>query len=326
MNTKHLLFAMALVLATFVPGAALAQDDSTNPFDLDGDVDQDGAVGVTDVQHVINRALGLPSEDPNAAVRPIRKYVLASPRASLIPIGEPAQDAGVPCESLGEAANFPRRQGSIVVRQGHEVLFELDRNIEGVWYPGACGAISTQIILEGAEIVGGEPTEFVPVGRNGAAARRCGPHVATARVGVPYRFNEAGEYVLRARIVTHAVPAGELPEPPAPEGEPTPPEGEPAAPEGEHMGPGPMEGENAQDPNSSMMKQMEDPNIEDGTVLPQPLCGAVAVDDVFVRIRVVAGEPGEGEVRQFQNIPEDVMGEFGSGLPRNTVEFEEPMN
>ena len=67
---KTRLFCIVLAVCALCSAPALAQDDEgLDLWDLEGDVDEDGVVSATDIQHVINRALDLPTSDPNVALR-----------------------------------------------------------------------------------------------------------------------------------------------------------------------------------------------------------------------------------------------------------------
>lgn len=205
-----LLLALLLSLST----AVMAQDD---PFDINGDVDNDGIVGPTDIQHVINGALGLNDEGAEAINRELRPYIVASPRASLAP--RPGATAEEDCAVVGAATNFQRDHGRLLVRAGTGIAFRFDRNVEAVWHDNACGLIRTALIVSiqrvepDAEPVGTTDEEgWELIGLDDAGARRCGPLVATANIAVRHLFREPGDYLVRCTIRTHAIPEAEIAE------------------------------------------------------------------------------------------------------------------
>jgi len=182
--------------------AATAGARQIEPWEIDADVDGDGRVAATDVQHVINRALGVTIEATEAVGLPIWWYVVASPRASLTACSVYSTKYDV---TVGAAHNFPREDGRLLVRQGSKVDFRLDRNIEGVWYEGACGILCTQLVVEMQDAEGVTET-WAEIGTDGAGAHRCGPQIGRADVTVHHRFNEAGRYLVRATVRTAAIP------------------------------------------------------------------------------------------------------------------------
>ena len=208
---KLMLGAIVMVVCLLFVGTAHAQDGpNLNLWGIDADVDRDGLVSATDVQHVINRALGVDEADPAAPI-PVRQYVVASPRAALTLLPPCAEAAEVDCcQSAGAAYNFPRQDGRIVVRQGTVVVFRLGRNIEGVWYPRACGWLGTQLVLEMQTITTAGDTEWILIGKDAAAAERCGPVAGRANVGVRHAFNRPGRYLMRAKVWTFALPTCDL--------------------------------------------------------------------------------------------------------------------
>ena len=76
--------------------------------------------------------------------------------------------------------------------------------------------LGSRLIVAGREVLPEEETgettaeepEWVEIGRDGAAAYRCGPAVGRAVVGVRYIFDEPGDYLVRATVDTVAL-AGE---------------------------------------------------------------------------------------------------------------------
>ncbi len=284
----HILWIALLCVACALPASAQGEP-AVNLWDLEGDVDQDGMVNATDVQNVINRALGLQTHDPNAGLRPVHRYVVASPRVALSHVPPTVTADGetvvpVPCPVLGSAHNFRRPDGRIMVRLGSNVVFVLDRHIEGVWYPRACGLLSSQLVLEGTPLdAEGTPAdEWVLIGHDGARGLRCGPSLGTARIGVAHRFDRAGDFLLRAKVISRAIPL-------------------------------PIDG------------TVEDPaqpgeELDPGTEVPdETTCGAaVAYDEVYVHVRVVDAEPSTEEVGQWQDIPEPVTERYGESMPHDS--------
>lgn len=213
MTVRYTFFAAALVALLALP--VYAQGMMT-PWDMDGDVDGDGMVGPTDVQQVVNQALGLSDEGPAAVNRLRRQFVVASPRASLaLKPGITAEEAGA-CDTIGAAYNFPRQNARMLVKTGTTIYFRYDRNVEGVWYEGACGLLRTGLKLAWAPLPEVTIQVFPPevdwqeAGEDQAEGRTCGPKVGTAAIYVAHAFAEAGDYVVRANATTVAVPEGEL--------------------------------------------------------------------------------------------------------------------
>ena len=218
--TKHWITCGTLVLALALAPALWAQE---NPFEVNGDVDNDGMVGITDVQQVINGALGLNDRGPDAVDLPLRQYIVASPRASLalLPGTDPASEED--CTTVGATTNFPRRNGRLLVRHNTGIRFAYDRNIEGVWHQDACGLLRSELIVEirrlpvrtgdesnTEDTPSGEESPWVPIGRDGAQALTCGPAIGTANIGVRYRFEEAGDFIVRCTVRTFAIPEREV--------------------------------------------------------------------------------------------------------------------
>ena len=132
--------------------------------------------------------------------------VVASPRATIAPVPFPqvddAQDAHI--RSVGAAWNFARHALTVRMRLGNVLHTKLSDEIEGVWYPRACGFMGTLLVLEIQRPYGSG--QWSEIGRDGAAGHACGPRIGTARVGVRYRPLQPGVYKLRARIATYAIP------------------------------------------------------------------------------------------------------------------------
>jgi hypothetical protein len=237
MKKQNLYWALCLtaVLTLAIAPATWAQGD--NPFEVNADVDNDGVVGPTDIQRVINDALGLNDRGPDAIDLPLRQYIVASPRASLSLLpGSVAGEADT-CETVGAATNFPRRNGRLLVRKNTGIAFRYDRNVEGVWHKDACGLLRSELVVEIQPIPPRDPdgegddTEPEPntdvlgasgdqignpdapwhlIGRDGAAGRTCGPAIGTANIGVRHLFGQAGDFLVRSTIRTFAIPEGEI--------------------------------------------------------------------------------------------------------------------
>jgi hypothetical protein len=210
---------MSLVLAPI----ANAQDEPA--YGIVGDVDGDGIVGPTDVQHVINGALGLRDRGPDAVRHLVRQYIVASPRAALAPVPQLQtgdNEVADRCTVAGAAYNFPRDDGRMLVRTGSVVVFRFDRNAEAVIYPGACGLIRSQLLLELRELDATTETdapevepEWMPIGRDAIEGRRCGPIFGTGHVAVRHLFERPGSYLVRATVSTYAVPEQDSDDPEA---------------------------------------------------------------------------------------------------------------
>ena len=283
----YLLFTMALVLTLGLALAPATWAQGNNPFELNADVDNDGVVGPTDIQHVINDALGLNDRGPDAVNLALRHYIVASPRASLALIPGTALDSTEPGTTIGAATNFPRRNGRLLVRKGKGIAFRYDRNVEGVWHRNACGLLRSALTVHIQPIalpvgdvdpsVTPEPpvldeNAWVLVGRDGAEGRACGPAIGIANVAVRHLFDEAGDFVVRCTIRTFAVP------------------------------------------NSEIVAEGETPNF---------IGAARDVSYVFTHVRVVERQANEGDLGwQTDDDPASVGNEFGTLLenePEDTV-------
>lgn len=214
--------ATALVLLAGASGAFAQGDDQ---WAINGDVDNDGIVGPTDIQHVINDALGLNEQGEDALRLPLRHYIVASPRVSLALRPGANPEAPEPCDVAGAATNFQRENGRLVVRKDTAIAFRFDRNLEGVWHDRACGTLRTSLTVEirrvenpeaeegAAEGKGeGEEPEWHLVGRDIAAGNACGPAIGTADIAVRRRFEEVGHYMVRCTIRSAALPASDTPD------------------------------------------------------------------------------------------------------------------
>ena len=194
-------------------GSGNGAQDGTGLWGPCVDLDYDGMVAITDVQQVINMALGRQLGATEQVNQPVRHFFVASPRLALS-LAPEAADGSTCCPLIGAAFNFAREDSQILVRAGKRVAFRLDRNLEGVWYPGACGLLGTRLVVDMRPLAA-EDGEWVELGRSGAAAVRCGPSVGRANIFVPYQFADVGEYLVRARILSIAEPVPDPAEPPA---------------------------------------------------------------------------------------------------------------
>jgi len=245
MKTKLILLIVTSFFATGFLLALSASAQEDNPWNLNADVDNDGLVGPTDIQHVVNGALGFDDRGPDAVNLPVRQYIVASPRVALS-LNPQTEDAGAACGTLGAAYNFPRDNGRMLLRQGTLLFVRFDRNIEGVWYENACGLLGSRLTLEARRLVAAEGEgeeegegegegengprrpdqaaegegegegeigeDWTLVGVDGARANLCGPAFATANIGVRQRFLIPGDYLLRATIESVALPQSEVAE------------------------------------------------------------------------------------------------------------------
>jgi hypothetical protein len=149
----------------------------------------------------------------STSVRPVPaviRHVVAGPRAALAPCPPAvAEDpANICCPMTGAAWNFARDDAAITMKLGTTLRVKLSDQIEGVWYERTCGWLGTVLVLEMKDPAGTSETPWIPLGRDGAADRRCGPSIGRARdVGVSFRPEQIGNYLLRARIFTYALPA-----------------------------------------------------------------------------------------------------------------------
>lgn len=215
--------SLFLLLGLLVAPVAIAQGgEGGDPFEINGDVDNDGMVGPTDIQHVINGALGLEEQGPEAVNRELRQYIVASPRVSLAPRPGAEGAPEAECSVVGAATNFERPNGRLLVRAGRGIVFRFDRNVEGVWHDNACGLLRTALSVEIRPIqpdadpeVEPENVEWRLIGRDDAGALRCGPAIGVANIGVRHLFVEPGDYVVRCTVVSRAIPENEI----VPEGE-----------------------------------------------------------------------------------------------------------
>lgn len=223
-------YTFCLIACVALSLTAYAQD--LDLWDINVDVDRDGIVGPTDIQQVINAALGIRDSGPDALRLPVRQYVVASPRAALARV-RPRDVTDEKCDIHGAASNFARPNGRILARQGTVIIFRYDRNTEGVWFDGACGLMRSELNVEMRQAIfpreeeqqpidptaehrldGAKGTDdrpdtepvWIQLGHDGAEGRGCGPAVATANIGVRHLFDEPGDYLVRATIRTAAIP------------------------------------------------------------------------------------------------------------------------
>jgi hypothetical protein len=207
---KHVTqFALALILSA---GVALPAMSAINL----------GATGGTDsakqTKLTATKTLRVaPAPQPVPVPQPRKIYYnVASPRVALAnqpPLMTPTADAleaefaPVPyCRTIGAACNFARGDGRLLVRKGTHIFVKLAGDIEGVWYEKACGYLGAVIALD---IQRPGSNEWVTLGQDSRVGKRCGPAVGTARnIGVVFEANRPGEYLLRARIISFALPLG----------------------------------------------------------------------------------------------------------------------
>jgi hypothetical protein len=230
MSTQKL--AVTLIACVALTLTASAQD--LDLWDINVDVDRDGTVGPTDIQQVINAALGIRDSGPDALQLPVRQYVVASPRAALAPVRRLQDEVGDTCPTQGAVFNFARPRGRILARQGTMIIFRYDRNTEGVWYNGACGLLRSELNVEmrpasfpreeqgqpddptsettekqldgnTGDLPDEEPV-WIQLGHDGVERSGCGPAVGTANIGVRHLFEQPGDYLVRATIRTAAIP------------------------------------------------------------------------------------------------------------------------
>ena len=140
--------------------------------------------------------------------RPTIKYIVATPRACLLP--NHLTEEGEIRPGPAAANNFPRAHGSIRVPLGTNVLFALSRRTEGVWYQHSLGLLGTSLRLEVAN-PNADPCDpctpqWIPIGRAAARDVRHGPSIGVANVKVRAAFNRPGPHHLRALIHTIAQP------------------------------------------------------------------------------------------------------------------------
>ncbi|NIA15984.1 MAG: hypothetical protein GWP08_18120 [Nitrospiraceae bacterium] len=254
-KVRLLVGTLSVALCCMLGVASTAENFSNaDLWGIDADVDRDGLISATDVQHVINRALGL-DDDTGNVQRRLRQFVVASPRASLSVL-PPCANSFDCLRSIGATYNFPRDDARMAVRPGTVIVFRLGRDLEGVWYEDASGFLSTQLVVDMRVWNDTVETPWVAIGKDGASGDAIGPMVGRAEVGVRHAFREPGEYLVRARIWTHAIPNNDLdcvPEEPA-------------------------------------TKQDEDPDVE------APCGSARSYDEVYILVRVAAVEPTPADV------------------------------
>ena len=141
----------------------------------------------------------------------VRDLVVGSPRAALVYHPSIADVSGATDgyvqHVVGGAHNFAIRGATLQLRLGTTLRVRLSNEIEGVWYPRACGWLGT---LRGLDEKIGDGTwadSWRELGGVGAGDRGCGTSTGTARdVSVRFRPPAPGDYLLRARLYTFAVP------------------------------------------------------------------------------------------------------------------------
>ena len=156
-------------------------------------------------------------------------YVVASPRAALarpmIPAATVDSVAPTAPPITAAAHNFARPHGSVLLPYGHGLNVRLSPEAEGVWYPRSSGWLGTFLIVDASPFVNSMVTSatvpdatWIAVGRDGAADRRIGPSIGTAKnIGVRFNPSRPGEYLLRARVFTYAMPVEPTVAPPTTE-------------------------------------------------------------------------------------------------------------
>ena len=146
----------------------------------------------------------------------VRERIVASPRLSvatrphLSAVDDAAEDtlsdAALDlrrCRAFGAAYNFPRRDAHMVVREGTRIDFVID-DIEAVVFEKTCGWLALYYRVD----VQGDDGNWRNVDTYFRHVRFCGPRVASAvDIGIPVRL-PAGEYAVRARVQTYAIPLG----------------------------------------------------------------------------------------------------------------------
>jgi len=171
-----------------------------------------------------------------AIVRPyprVMKCVVAGPRAALVfeplpivPV-EPAPEDTVLNDgtepepepvgrSIGDAFNFAREDKDVTMRWGQMLDVKLHDRIEGVWYEHAKGWLGTVLVLDirrpdvdPADELTDNEDGWVTLGRDGASDFRAGPSIGRAEcISVRFYPRRPGNYLLRARIYTYAMPFG----------------------------------------------------------------------------------------------------------------------
>jgi hypothetical protein len=142
-----------------------------------------------------------------------RRYVVASPRASMASVPSVSSDVISVSDAIhprmtGATYNFPIKDSTVTMRYGSTIFVQLSDTIEGVWYNKTNGWLGALIILDKrSEVDSTSNAVWNVVGRKGAAALRRGPSIGTARnLGVRFRPTAPGNYVLRARIYTYSIP------------------------------------------------------------------------------------------------------------------------
>lgn len=140
----------------------------------------------------------------------LKKLVVASPRASLAAVPQPPSTdaANTDCQVIGATYNFARNGASVRLPLGAGLRVKLADTLEGVWYDDTHGWLGTLLILDVAR-PDSDPNaiEWVTIGRDGRSAERSGPSIGWgANIGVNFRPPRVGDYLLRARIFTFALP------------------------------------------------------------------------------------------------------------------------
>ncbi len=143
---------------------------------------------------------------------PTMRYAVASPRAFLLRLPTRKDANNALC--VGAAENFARQDGEIKIPKGTKVVFNLSNELEGIWYKGAYGRLSSGLILQRAVPVDpnldvNDPDFKIRWKTIDAKVRydvRRGPSIGGAEVKIPVIFRNVGRYHLRAIIRTSANP------------------------------------------------------------------------------------------------------------------------
>ena len=137
------------------------------------------------------------------------RRVVASPRVAVAPHPNNHPVTSLDewqrcCRTIGAAYNFPRPPRRMLVKPGTHVFVQLGNDIEGVWYDGACGWLGAFINLD---VFNDTTQRWEPVGTNYRTAKACGPNWGTAaNMGVRFPVGDSGTYLLRARVISFALP------------------------------------------------------------------------------------------------------------------------
>jgi hypothetical protein len=150
----------------------------------------------------------VPPEPIPLPPRPVRNYVIASPRVSLQQHPPLLQPIVAPndhdCRTIGAAHNFHRRSTRMLLLRDKNLYVKLDDETEGVWHPKSCGFLGAGLFLYQYDF---HNRQWRKLGNDMRFAHGCGPNKGQGTdIGVMFEPDHAGIYILSACAISFALP------------------------------------------------------------------------------------------------------------------------